>query len=1114
MNKKESQNGSNSQFTQRDQQQFKNIVQLYDQRIYKKALKLTDVMLKKYPKQSDLLSMKAFIMGALHSDANDSRHKEAYEYAKEAIKMNVKNPMSWHCLGTLYRSDFDYFEAIKCFKTALKFDKEDAVVLRDLGTCYIQIRNYEGFREMRNEIKRIRPDIRVNWIASALGNHLCGYINSALNSLVYMDKLATCEGDLSKTKNKEGKNVDEHDKSQRVSEYGRLFSFLDPFQRSELLLYFVKVLLDGKKYQQAYDFLIYNEDYILDKTDYYTILGNLLLKCGLNYSNECRHCFSQLLKLYPDDDFSIIGCMLSDESLKGIVLPPSSKIMFELKTSSNGGGDSLKRDHSISYEDGVVPLISVSCNFYQKRGTSGIMYYPIFGVRDEGEASNLCEYIGRNKYIKERKFKLSSMYTDSCSYGKKRPAFVNDVLETIVHSSEYLEERKEYYDKSIKLLVDFFDKKKKEYPKSDSILRIEMGVLDANSFSVRFRDYILNRLNNRINNLTSLLTFISKLDSNKKLIFDRELTNIVGEFENKLKNSETSKEKMVILYNIYSQHLDSMGKALDGLEYIEKSLNLESNRPDTHLIKRRLLKHLYRLDDSLESMENAKKLDSNDRYLNIKLICSYLESGNMEKANRYFADMMNSNLIASNKQKSREKDRNYDGKEDVPDIRNLQVIWFEKRRAYYSEIYESDNQLLVLENYQKVMDSLEIMRNDQYDYHLYCLRKMTLNRYIEFLGMHDKICSSKQYRESGLMYWRRIWIYMHNHIKLNDNDTKKRVKGENERERKHVLDFIDNLDLCWKKSHDIVLNFRKDCVFNVNSYLVIYTHYYCSYKLTKKISLGTCLLICVQAIYRLYAIEKQLLSSEQVGSYLVLLAHFSSKLLKELILEYNGCLEKHESFNGCGKTIIECILKQFEAISGLKSNDLDEYLLNVNGYINDILCKKANLLNVGVNSLINIVKISILNQSFNKVEDYLDNRDNYLNFNLNSESYYGLFKSDKLISLTKLLYLRSMFAINKDDEFEMVNSCILVEGNEECLFQVIENTNKNGSYRYSLKHFSDKKSNFLNRIVLSYDLNNKSFCEESNNISENSFIKNKYVKKVISSGVYDLINIPILSLTL
>ncbi|KAK6588628.1 hypothetical protein RS030_3475 [Cryptosporidium xiaoi] len=1101
MNKKEFQNGNNSQFTQRDQQQFKNIVQLYDQRIYKRALKLTDVMLKKYPKQSDLLSMKAFILGALHSDINDSKHKEAYEYAKEAIKMNMRNSMSWHCLGTLYRSDFDYSEAIKCFKTALKFDKEDAVVLRDLGTCYIQLRNYEGFREIRNEIKRIRPDVRVNWIASALGNHLCGYINSTINVLIYMDKLAASEGNLSTIDKKNGK-------IEKVSEYGRPFAFLDPFQRSELLLYFVKVLLDGNKYQQVYDFLIHNKDYILDKTDYYTILGNLLLKCGLNYTDECKHCFNELLKLYPDDDFSIIGCMLSDESLKGIVLPPSNKIMFDLKIASNKS-DYLSTKHQNINENGVLPLISISSNFYQKRGTSGIMYYPIFGAKDECGNLHECEYIGRNEYIKDRKLKLSSMYANNCSYGKRKSAFVNNVLELIVYSIEYLKNNKECYVKSMNLLINFFDKKKKEYPKSDSVLRIEMGVLDIDNFSIRFKDYIVNRLNNRISNISSLLVFISRLDMSKKSVFDKELSNIISEYEHKYSNSEINKEKMIMLYNIYSQHLDNMGNTVKGLEYIEKSLSLENNRPETYLIKRRLLKHLYRLDDSIEAMENAKKLDSNDRYLNVKLICCYLESGNIEKANKILIEMMNSNLISSDRKKL--KGNSSDSNEENADLRNLQVMWFEKRKAYYSEIYAAENQLFVLGNYQKVMNSLEIMRNDQYDYHLYCLRKMTLSRYIEFLEMHDKIYSSKQHRDPCLMYWRRLWINMFNDNNVDENIIKKYVKENNE--YSYALNLIGDSDFCWKRSHDIILNFRKDCVFYTNSYLAIYIHYFCSYKLMKKISLETCLLICLQSIYRLYILEKQLLTSNQLGSYIVLLTHFSNGLLKDFVDKYSESFVEYDGSNGFGKIIIECILKQFEIISGIKSNNLNEYSVNVTTYIDEILNNGMSVHSIDIHSLINIIKISFLNQTFSKVEYYLDNEENYSNFDLNAH-YYGIFKDDKIISLAKLLYLRSLIIKSNTKEFEPINSCILKENEHEYLFEVTENKHEESNFNYSLKYFSDSKSNLLNYIILSYDINNRNFCDKFNDVNKNLFIHNKYIKNTIKSGVNDFLNIPILSLTL
>lgn len=45
--------------------------------------------------------------------------------------------MCWHVYGLLYRSDRDYKEAIKCYKQALKRDKDNGQILRDLGLLQI-----------------------------------------------------------------------------------------------------------------------------------------------------------------------------------------------------------------------------------------------------------------------------------------------------------------------------------------------------------------------------------------------------------------------------------------------------------------------------------------------------------------------------------------------------------------------------------------------------------------------------------------------------------------------------------------------------------------------------------------------------------------------------------------------------------------------------------------------------------------------------------------------------------------------------------------------------------------------------------------------------------------
>ena len=48
--------------------------------------------------------------------------------------------------GLLQRSDRKYDEAIKAYRNALKWDKDNLQILRDLSLLQLQMRDLEGFR--------------------------------------------------------------------------------------------------------------------------------------------------------------------------------------------------------------------------------------------------------------------------------------------------------------------------------------------------------------------------------------------------------------------------------------------------------------------------------------------------------------------------------------------------------------------------------------------------------------------------------------------------------------------------------------------------------------------------------------------------------------------------------------------------------------------------------------------------------------------------------------------------------------------------------------------------------------------------------------------------------
>lgn len=70
--------------------------------------------------------------------------------------MNVShflNLIGWHVYGLLQRSDKKYDEAIKCYRNALKLDKDNLQILRDLSLLQIQMRDLEGYRVSTSTVK-------------------------------------------------------------------------------------------------------------------------------------------------------------------------------------------------------------------------------------------------------------------------------------------------------------------------------------------------------------------------------------------------------------------------------------------------------------------------------------------------------------------------------------------------------------------------------------------------------------------------------------------------------------------------------------------------------------------------------------------------------------------------------------------------------------------------------------------------------------------------------------------------------------------------------------------------------------------------------------------------
>lgn len=225
---------------------FKKILRCYEHKQYKNGLKFAKQILgnPKHAEHGETLAMKGLTLNCL------GRKEEAYEYVKRGLKNDLKSHICWHVYGLLQRSDHKYDEAIKCYRNALKWDKDNIQILRDLSLLQIQMRDLEGYRDTRYQLFALRPTQRASWIGFAMAYHLLKDYDTAAAILEEFRKTTATQNQkpIHNSSSPIGKNATE------------------AYENSELLLYQVMVMKEAGKFSEALAHLDkYGDSDICDK---------------------------------------------------------------------------------------------------------------------------------------------------------------------------------------------------------------------------------------------------------------------------------------------------------------------------------------------------------------------------------------------------------------------------------------------------------------------------------------------------------------------------------------------------------------------------------------------------------------------------------------------------------------------------------------------------------------------------------------------------------------------------------------------------------------------------------------------------------------------------------
>ncbi|KXZ45837.1 hypothetical protein GPECTOR_50g631 [Gonium pectorale] len=248
---------------------FKQVLKLHESKLYKKAVKTADQILKKFPEHGETLAMKGLCLRNLAPEGDKEKKEEAYELVRKGVKCDLKSHVCWHVYGLLYRQDREYKEAIKCYLNALRIDKENVQILRDLALLQIQMRDLAAFVDTRHQLLTLKPSNRSNWITFAVAHHINGNHELAVQVL---DQFEATLGEVPAS---------------------------EAYEHSEMLMFAASVLAEGGKHAEALAYLDKRKDKIKDRLGLAEMQASLLLQMGRR--EEAALEYRKLLAINPNN---------------------------------------------------------------------------------------------------------------------------------------------------------------------------------------------------------------------------------------------------------------------------------------------------------------------------------------------------------------------------------------------------------------------------------------------------------------------------------------------------------------------------------------------------------------------------------------------------------------------------------------------------------------------------------------------------------------------------------------------------------------------------------------------------------------------------------------------
>lgn len=290
-----------------------------------------------------------------------------------------------------------------------------------------------------------------------------------------------------------------------------------------------------------------------------------------------------------------------------------------------------------------------------------------------------------------------------------------------------------YYNKYIEALqisdsdeiVDIYKRFQREYPYSICPKRLPLNVAVGDRFRSVVDEYLRRGLRKGVPplfvNIRSLYTDPEKVKAITELILEYH-EHLAGSGHFSLADKEAglpAEPASALLWTLYfmAQHFDHMRDSHKALEFINAAIDHTPTLIELFVTKGRIYKHAGDLIEAFKWLDEAQSLDTADRYINSKCAKYMLRANMCTEAEDVCAKFTREDVSA------------------MENLNEMQCMWFQTECAMAYQRQERWGD--ALKKCHEIDRHFSEIIEDQFDFHTYCMRKMTLRAYVGLLRLED-----------------------------------------------------------------------------------------------------------------------------------------------------------------------------------------------------------------------------------------------------------------------------------------------------------------------------------------------------------------------------------------